>query len=84
MQSGVYFPSMSPPIDNHIDWIVPATPTDARTGKSLPRLPAKPVLRKPPDTSLGVMDTLLGQNSLAALEEGGRDPYNATGRQFRR
>jgi hypothetical protein len=30
------------------------------------------------------MDTLLGEHNLAAPDEGGRDPYNATGRQFRR
>ena len=30
------------------------------------------------------MDTLLGKNNLAALDESGSDPYNATGRQFRR
>ncbi len=30
------------------------------------------------------MDTLLGANKLAALDENGIDPYNATGRQFRR
>jgi hypothetical protein len=30
------------------------------------------------------MDTLLGRNDLVALDESGRDPYNATGRHFRR
>jgi hypothetical protein len=75
---------MSPPIENHIDWIVPATPEAAPPGKTLPRMPPRQPARKPPDTSLGVMDTLLGKNDLVALEEGGRDPYNATGRQFRR
>jgi hypothetical protein len=30
------------------------------------------------------MDTLLGDNDLAAMDVGGSDPYNATGRQFRR
>jgi hypothetical protein len=30
------------------------------------------------------MDTLLGQNDLAAVDVAGGDPYNATGRQFRR
>jgi hypothetical protein len=67
---------MSQPIENSIDRVVP--------GNSLPAMPARQAVRKPPDTSLGVMDTLLGRNDLAALEEGGRDPYNATGRQFRR
>jgi hypothetical protein len=31
-----------------------------------------------------VMDKLLGASSLAAHDERGSDPYNATGRQFRR
>jgi hypothetical protein len=30
------------------------------------------------------MDTLLGDNKLAAFDASGNDPYNATGRQFRR
>jgi hypothetical protein len=30
------------------------------------------------------MDTLLGENDLSAHDAGGSDPYNATGRQFRR
>jgi hypothetical protein len=43
--------------------------------------PAKP---RGPQTKRNVMDTLLGENNLAAFEVGGNDPYNATGRQFRR
>jgi hypothetical protein len=35
-------------------------------------------------TKSNVMDTLLGRNKLAALDDSGSDPYNATGRQFRR
>jgi hypothetical protein len=31
-----------------------------------------------------VMTKLLGDNDLAAFDAGGGDPYNATGRQFRR
>jgi hypothetical protein len=30
------------------------------------------------------MDTVLGENKLPAIDAGGSDPYNATGRQFRR
>ena len=30
------------------------------------------------------MDTLLGENNLAAYDASGDDPYNATGRHFRR
>ena len=41
---------------------------------------------KPPviQTKRSVMDTLLGENNLSAMDAGGSDPYNATGRQFRR
>jgi hypothetical protein len=31
-----------------------------------------------------VMDTLLGKNNLSAADLSGNDPYNATGRHFRR
>jgi hypothetical protein len=30
------------------------------------------------------MDALLGESNLSATDVGGGDPYNATGRQFRR
>jgi hypothetical protein len=30
------------------------------------------------------METLLGKNNLAAIDASGGDPYNATGRHFRR
>jgi hypothetical protein len=30
------------------------------------------------------MDTLLGANNLSASDVSGNDPYNATGRHFRR
>ena len=75
---------MSPPIENNIDWTVPSTPDGAPAGTGLPRLPAKPPARTPPATRGGVIDTLLGDHTLAAPDERGRDPYNATGRQFRR
>lgn len=48
---------------------------------------SKRAVESPPpglDDSQRIMDKLLGQNSLAALDERGSDPYNATGRQFRR
>lgn len=45
---------------------------------------AKPKPRVLPTTKRGVMDTLLGANNLSAQDAGGNDPYNATGRQFRR
>jgi hypothetical protein len=31
-----------------------------------------------------VLETLLGKNNLAAVDASGGDPYNATGRHFRR
>ena len=40
--------------------------------------------RQAPAGQRSVMDTLLGNNQLAALDGSGGDPYNATGRQFRR
>ena len=49
---------------------------------SLSRQQAKP--RVLPQTKRSVMDTLLGENNLSAMDAGGGDPYNATGRQFRR
>lgn len=84
MQRSVYFVSMSPPIENHIDWTVPSTPGSASVVTELPRLPPKRPARTPPATRGGVMSTLLGDHALAAPDEAGRDPYNATGRQFRR
>ena len=75
---------MSPPIDNNIDWIVPTTPGSEQIGKGLRPLPAKQPARTPPATRKGVLDTLLGDDKLTAPDEGGRDPYNTSGRQFRR
>lgn len=75
---------MSPPIENNIDWIVPSTPGTEQVGKRLRPLPPKQPTRIPPATRVGVLDTLLGDTKLAAPDEGGRDPYNNDGRQFRR
>jgi len=46
----------------------------------------KPAKRAPPDTLTrrGIMDTLLGENNLAAYDASGNDPYNTTGKTFRR
>jgi hypothetical protein len=41
---------------------------------------ARPAVHAPRN----VMDTLLGDNQLAAFDGSGGDPYNATGRLFRR
>jgi hypothetical protein len=70
---------MSPGNDNQVDWTAAATP-DEGVVPSLSR-PAKP---RPELTKRNVMDTLLGENNLASYDAGGNDPYNATGRQFRR
>jgi len=73
-------------IDNNIDWTIPTTPQAeqygpglARRSHSMTKQDAAVAVSK-----LGVMDKLLGENSLAAFDAGGNDPYNATGRQFRR
>lgn len=38
----------------------------------------------PPNTRRDVMDTLLGKNKLSASDLTGDDPYNSTGKFFRR
>jgi hypothetical protein len=71
---------MTPGNDNQVDWTAAATPSEgvvpSLTRPARPRPEAKP--------KRDVMDTLLGENNLAAFDAGGTDPYNATGRQFRR
>jgi hypothetical protein len=72
---------MCPGNDNQIDWSAAATPSGERARPGLS--PAKPP-RVVPQSKRSVMDTLLGKNNLAAQDVGGIDPYNATGRHFRR
>jgi len=72
---------MSPRNDNQVYWTAAATPAGEGVVPGLSRK-AKP--REIPQTRRNVMDTLLGENNLAAIDAGGNDPYNATGRQFRR
>ena len=72
---------MSAGNDNQVDWTAAATPQGERVTSSLSR-PQKP--RAVPQTKQSVMNTLLGENKLSASDAGGGDPYNATGRQFRR
>jgi hypothetical protein len=79
-EAGVYSRPMSIGNDNQIDWTAASTPEGDRMAESLKRL-QKP---KPPHTRRTVMDTLLGENNLSASDAGGSDPYNATGKQFRR
>jgi hypothetical protein len=70
---------MSPGNDNQVDWTAAATPNEG----VVPSL-SKPSKPRPQLTKRNVMDTLLGENNLSAHDAGGNDPYNATGRQFRR
>ena len=71
---------MNPGNDNQIDWTAATTPHEGVV-TSLSRR-AKP--RVEPKPARNVMDTLLGENNLSAIDASGADPYNATGRQFRR
>ena len=75
---------MNPGNDNQVDWTAAGNSHDGVAG-SLSR-PAPPRVEPRVDhkAKRDVMDTLLGENNLAAFEIGGNDPYNATGRQFRR
>lgn len=83
---------MCPGNDNQVDWTAAATPQGERMGGRVAKgaregvLPSlsRPKVRTLPQTKRGVMDTLLGDNNLSAHDAGGSDPYNATGRQFRR
>lgn len=72
---------MCPGNDNQIDWSAAAMPGGerARPGSSPSKQP-----RVVSQSKRSVMDTLLGTNNLAAQDVGGNDPYNATGRHFRR
>lgn len=79
-----YSSAMCPGNDNQIDWTAAATPQDDRVREGvLPSL-TRPRTRAVPQTRHSVMNTLLGENDLTALDASGSDPYNSTGRQFRR
>ena len=71
---------MSTGHDNQLDRTAATTPHEGVI-TSLSRQ-AKP--RVEPNPKRNVMDMLLGENKLSAFDAGGSDPYNATGRQFRR
>ena len=75
---------MSPGNDNQVDWTAAATPGSDRvgpghSGRTSPKGPA-PDMRD----RRNVMDTLLGENNLAAYDASGSDPYNTTGKFVRR
>jgi hypothetical protein len=78
---------MSSEIGNNVDWTAAATPPGEQYGPGLSRKSrqaAAPTAYAPPATRHGVLEKLLGQNNLAAHDVSGNDPYNATGKQFRR
>ena len=69
------------PIDNNVDWTVPSMPGGERVAPSLARTRKQP---EPPRTARSTLEKLLGDANLTAYDSSGNDPYNATGRQFRR
>ena len=72
---------MNSGIDNQIQSASASGQGHEQVVPSLGRpVPGRPVTV----TRRNVMDTLLGNHQLAALDGSGGDPYNATGRLFRR
>lgn len=67
-------------IEDHVDWTAAQSPPRDRLHPGHPRPGAEPAAA----ARRNVMDTLLGRNDLAAIDVAGGDPYNATGRHFRR
>ena len=67
-------------IDTNVDWTAATKPNHEQVGPGLS--PRKPQTIETAKRS--VMDTLLGKNNLTAVDPSGSDPYNATGRFFRR
>jgi hypothetical protein len=72
---------MSQGIESHIDW---TAPSKSRGEPGRPASKGRPDREPPPSDKRRVMDTLLGKNNLSAADVSGEDPYNATGRHFRR
>ena len=76
---------MNPGKDNQVDWAAATTHHDDRVAEGdLPGRSRPEKRRDIPRTRTGVMDTLLGANNLVASDVDGGDPYNATGRHYRR
>jgi hypothetical protein len=71
-------------IDNNIDWTAANVPQGEQYGRGLARKSRAPQASSTPAVKRLVMDKLLGENNLAAFDAGGADPYNTTGKQFRR
>ena len=72
---------MSQGIESHIDWTAPSKSRGVRGSPSTGQADLPPA---PASEKSKVMDTLLGNNNLSASDASGDDPYNATGRHFRR
>jgi hypothetical protein len=70
---------MNSGIEPNVDWTAAATKRQ-RIGPGLARQSAPPAQL----TRRSVIDTLLGESQLTAVDIAGADPYNATGRHFRR
>ena len=73
---------MSQGIESHGDWTATAMPRGEPVGPDLARRPHMSASTAPEQRD--VLDTLLGKNNLTASDVSGNDPYNATGRHFRR
>ena len=73
---------MNQGIESHVDWTAPSKSHGERVGPGLNARSNRP----PPAAAAkrDVMDTLLGKNNLSPTDLSGNDPYNATGRHFRR
>ena len=69
---------MNPGIEANVDWT--AAPKGERVGPGLATRNTHPAQH----TRSSVMDTLLGDTKLSAVDVAGNDPYNATGRHMRR
>ena len=79
--SAAYIEIMSPGDDNQVDWTAATTPQGERLHPGVSQPPKQGTV---PLTKRNVLETLLGTNDLSAMDPGGGDPYNATGRHFRR
>jgi 2',3'-cyclic-nucleotide 2'-phosphodiesterase (5'-nucleotidase family) len=67
-------------IEQHVDWTAGSRPGVEHVGPGMARAKSEPA----PVPRRDVMETLLGKNNLTAIDASGADPYNATGRHFRR
>jgi hypothetical protein len=72
---------MSSGNDNRVDWTADGNRVErVGAGHSAPDRQPPPAV----STRRSVMDTLLGENKLAAYDASGNDPYNTTGKFVRR